>query len=374
MGSIGQITGADELDALEKFREEIADIEFNEYPESHVLLPWLRAHQLDIKNAGTMLRNSMEWRKSMDMDGIFEWKAPEDFVKTFPYNICGFDNDGDQFGVVTWQKWDIQSFLDSVQIDRGEKHIKFFFQQLEIVKKIMKEHSTDEKIITSGALIVDMEGLAMTQFASKDVIEVILAATQTYEANYPGFLKKAIVVNAPKIFTILWSLMKPLLSEATLSTVEIYGFNSDEWKPFLKSFLPVDQIPSRYGGSNTSGQPYNPKDGFKIPPVVFEEFDESEMTTATVLAAQKLDLEYEIVEPGSKMSWSFKSDDYDVAFGVFFNEVELTDFSRVDSHILTQKGQLTCQEAGKYILRFDNTFSWFCPKTFRYAVKIVPPS
>jgi len=363
-----------EMDVVAKFREEIADIEFREHQEPHVLLPWLKAHQMDVKNAGNMLRNSMEWRKKMDMDGILEWEAPEDFQKSFPFQICGFDNDGDQFGVVTWQKWDIQGFLDSIPIDKGEKHIRYFFQQLEIVKKIMKEHSTEEKIISSGALIVDMEGLAITQFAAKEIIEVILATTQTYEANYPYFLKQAIVVNAPKIFTVLWSLMKPFLSEATLATVQIYGFNSDEWKQNLRTFLPVEQIPSRYGGSNTTCKHFDRKQGFRISHDIHEDFPETEMTTASVLACQKLDLEYDVAEAGTKISWGFKSVDYDVGFGVLCDEVEVTDFCRVDSHVLTQKGSIISERPGKYIIRFDNTFSWFSPKTVKYTVKIVPPS
>jgi len=304
----------------------------------------------------------------------FGMEPPEDFQKCFPFQICGFDNDGDQFGVITWQKWDIQGFLDSIPIDKGEKHLRYFFQQLEIVKRIMKEHSTEEKIISSGALVVDMEGLALTQFAAKEIIEVILSATQTFEANYPYFLKRAIVVNAPKIFTVLWSLMKPFLSEATLATVQIYGFNSDEWKQTLRSFLPVEQIPARYGGSNTTCKNFDRKLGFRITHEIYEDFPESEMTTASVLACQKLDLEYDVAEAGTKISWGFKSVDFDVGFGVLCDEVEVTDSCRVDSHVLTQKGAIISERPGKYIIRFDNTFSWFAPKTVKYTVKIVPPS
>jgi len=86
------------------------------------------------------------------------------------------------------------------------------------------------------------------------VIEVVLEATRQYEANYPGFLKKAIVVNTPKVFTMLYSLMRPFLSEETAASVEIYGYY-DDWRGALRACLPVEQLPSRHGGANTTVKP-----------------------------------------------------------------------------------------------------------------------
>lgn len=114
-------------------------------------------------------------------------------------------------GAVTWCKWDIEDFIQAIPVDQGKNHIRYFWQCLETVKKIMRAHSNEEKTIYSGTVIIDMDGLAITQFASREgnlpknlkkvhktkklkfffaVIEVVLEATRQYEANYPGFLKK----------------------------------------------------------------------------------------------------------------------------------------------------------------------------------------
>jgi hypothetical protein len=60
-----------------------------------------------------------------------------------------------------------------------------------------------------GQLKFIFNGAPQFPFFKFAVIEVVLEATRQYEANYPGFLKKAIVVNTPKVFTILYQLMRP---------------------------------------------------------------------------------------------------------------------------------------------------------------------
>ena len=54
---------------------------------------------------------------------------------------------------------------------------------------------------------------------------------------------------APKIFSILFALIKPLLSPVTLAKIKIYGSNSSKWKLALLNNIPADQIPVNYGGT-----------------------------------------------------------------------------------------------------------------------------
>ena len=72
-------------------------------------------------------------------------------------------------GVVTWKKWNVDALLAALYRDGGETHLKYFYQCMEIIHGIHKEHSDPpHKIVNQGIVIVDMEGLAVTQFASKE--------------------------------------------------------------------------------------------------------------------------------------------------------------------------------------------------------------
>lgn len=366
---------AETIDVLQQFREMIHDLDLDDHRKSDAeLMRWIRARAMDLNGAEKMLRRSIEWRKEDKIDTVLNWDPPQHFLVDFPFQISGFDHDGDQFGVVTYSKWNIQSFLDAVPVNKAEVHMRYFWKALEIVKQIMIHHSTEEKQIYSGIVIVDLEGLAISQFIHRyDILAVILDATRKYEANYPGFLKKAVVVNTPKLFTMLWSLMTPFLSEETLSCVDIYGYY-DDWRTVLRDLLPHDQLPSRYGGANTSTKNFDQSLGYRVIPSLPVTLDEKDLKPTNVPAGQKLDLDYEIVNPGTVLSWAFKTDGYDIGFGVFYcsdgGEVEVVDFCRVDSHILLQKGSYKCDNPGKYIVRFDNISSWITPKSLHYCVKM----
>ena len=55
----------------------------------------------------------------------------------------------------------------------------------------------------------------------------------------------------------------------------------------------------------------------------------------------------------SLCSWSFKTDDKDIGFGVHHKSVdgdkekEVLPVTRVDSHLMEQDGSLVCEQAGK---------------------------
>ncbi len=67
-----------------------------------------------------------------------------------------------------------------------------------------------------------------------------------------------IFLTAPKIFDLLFSLVKPLLSEKTLSKLSIFGNDPDIWKPALLAEIPAEILPVSYGGTMTDPIDGNP--------------------------------------------------------------------------------------------------------------------
>ena len=78
-----------------------------------------------------------------------------------------------------------------------------------------------------------------------------LETTKIFEANYPERLKACIIVNAPKIFSILFSLIKPLLTARTMAKLQIHASNAAKWKVALLNNVPADQLPTKYGGTKS---------------------------------------------------------------------------------------------------------------------------
>ena len=61
---------------------------------------------------------------------------------------------------------------------------------------------------------------------------------------------------APKLFTLLWNVIKPVLHKVTVDKVRIFGCDPNEWKAALLEEIEADQLPVIYGGTLT-----DPKDG-----------------------------------------------------------------------------------------------------------------
>jgi hypothetical protein len=83
----------------------------------------------------------------------------------------------------------------------------------------------------------------------KEVVEIIIEAARSFEANYPETLKSGFNINCPKVFAVLFNIIKPFLSERTLSKIKIYDSNATKWRPELLKVVPEPLLPKMYGGS-----------------------------------------------------------------------------------------------------------------------------
>jgi hypothetical protein len=82
-------------------------------------------------------------------------------------------------------------------------------------------------------------------------VETTLQLLQISESKYPELLRCVFVINAPKIFAILYSMIKPFMHEKTKNKVQIYSHDSSIWKAALLAEIDPDQLPVCYGGTMT---------------------------------------------------------------------------------------------------------------------------
>lgn len=70
-----------------------------------------------------------------------------------------------------------------------------------------------------------------------------------YEAHYPGLMIKTICINCPRIFSMLWKVLKPLLSQKTQEAILIRGSNRKEWEVDVRNQIDPKYIKIQYGGT-----------------------------------------------------------------------------------------------------------------------------
>jgi len=97
--------------------------------------------------------------------------------------------------------------------------------------------------------IVDMEGYSYKELMYKPGLDYILQTQKIFDENYPEMLHSVIIINAPRVFSVLFNLVKPLISKETQAKMSVYGPNEDEWKAVIREKFDVTKFPKRWGGS-----------------------------------------------------------------------------------------------------------------------------
>ncbi|XP_015191506.1 PREDICTED: SEC14-like protein 3 [Polistes dominula] len=372
--------------ALMKFRKVMAD-SLQPHHNDQFLIRWLKARNWNVEAAEKMLRNSLKWRKQWEVDKLVEYDEPEVMKKYGPHGICGFDKEGSPVIVVIFGEFDIYGTLHVITKKQLIKTvIKYLERYVKIADEQSKKHGFKAGQLTA---IFDLEGFNLKPYLWRPATETILTCLQLYEANYPEILKVCYLINAPKVFSIGFSIAKKFLNDYTISKLHVFRPDPTKWKPAILQQISPDQLPACYGGTlkDPDGNPRLITKiciGGKIPKEMYldkvEESDESsEYTTVTIRKGDKIKLSLDSSEEGSILSWDFRTEDNDIKFGILKEDAsgkmtEAVPFTKINAHLLNEIGFLTCEKLAKYFVIFDNSYSILKSKKIHYCIRMLPPT
>jgi len=240
-----------EIAALQKFKPRVSDVlpdEYNRKDEN--LIRWLRARDLDLNKAEELLRKSMQWREDNKIESILESGMNAESSKLFPFNYDGKDKEGRLVVTVPFGEWDIR---DSVEKDGPERFTHYTKQMLEMVNRKVREiHEKENNNQPRGiryTIICDYAEFSLRQMANMKSVNTILNIVGVYEAHYPETMQTAFIINAPSAFSILFNLMKPLMTGRTLNKIKIFNSTRENWEPEVLKAIDASQLRPRYGGT-----------------------------------------------------------------------------------------------------------------------------
>jgi hypothetical protein len=170
-----------------------------------------------------------------------------------PYHILGRDKAGRTVIEVPFGKWNVRGIVSTL----GET--EFFHYTNQYFERIMAniqssqelDPNDDEKVMirSQAVFLFDLEGYSYSQLASVKSLQSTLDCVTKYERYYPEILAFAILINAPKIFSLLYAMVKPLLPPNTVTKIKIFGSDKESWTPVIKNLIDNDQIGTNYGGT-----------------------------------------------------------------------------------------------------------------------------
>lgn len=367
---------------LMKFRRSLQDV-LKPHHNDEYLLRWLRARNWNLDASEKMLRQSLKWRQEWGVDGSLKtWQPPEAIAKYQPSGTTGYDKDGAPVIVVVFGGLDIVGMLHSAA---KQDLIRATVQILERNMDLSAKTGQNQVCV-----IFDMENWSLKQYAWRPAAEVVIQLIQMYSNNYPEILKACFIINAPRIFSVAFNIVKKFMDEYTISKIQIHGSNSNKWKKAILQNITPENLPAHYGGSLTDpdGNPkYTTKvqQGGKIPETYYlknlqtgDPDSESEYTSVTVKKGDKLVVRIKCEEEGAFLRWDFKTDNHDIKFGITATDAvghstPAIQHARVSAHEFDESGVLTCQAQTTYSVIFDNSYSILRSKKLRYRVYLTPP-
>ncbi|KAB7502607.1 SEC14-like protein 2 [Armadillidium nasatum] len=212
------------------------------------LSKWLIARDWNFEKAEDMLTKSLEWRKKWGMDSIESYSPPEVLKISLSIGEQSELTEEELILIIALVgNFDVRGAIQSsTQGDR----IKYVFKILENALKETRRVAEERGIhLDKNSVIFDMENFSIREFTWRPAMEFVAALLKMYEANYPETLRYAFVINAPRLFSIVYNLVKPFLHENTIRKIRIYGYSG--WKEDILEEVDPDMLPAHFGGNLT---------------------------------------------------------------------------------------------------------------------------
>merc|ERR1719180_471195 len=389
--------------SLEELSEKLQDLQ--PVPPSHELERWLVGAGLSVDQAEKNFRKSLEWRNKAGADYILDWTSPQVLNKYYPGGFAGYDPSSCPVWLIPFGGADMRGMLSCV---RKEEFVDFTIQIIEKSMANMRQKTKELNTpVTQHIFIFDLEGFSLSTATHTPTLDILQRLISIYEANYPETLKAAYVLNAPKVFQIVFRIVKGAVEQKTLSKIQVFG--TEDWKEPLSEAVGLGVLPAKWGGTNSSADicmgdqvPENTKNltsPEELPGM-------AEVNSANVAAGAVFTLRYTFSEE-TKVEWKFRSEGGDIGFSIqkklarlknksgsrkgknssgklkkkeeSFDEnpdaspEDVIDLTRVRSHKEIISGRLKCEAGFTYLLHFDNSHSMFRSKRLQYGINLQGP-
>eukprot|EP00090_Calanus_glacialis_P033491 TRINITY_DN5564_c0_g1_i1.p1 TRINITY_DN5564_c0_g1~~TRINITY_DN5564_c0_g1_i1.p1 ORF type:complete len:748 (-),score=209.54 TRINITY_DN5564_c0_g1_i1:285-2528(-) len=315
---------------LVQLKQCMNELQKGKTPPDPVVLRFLRARDFNVEKGREMLSSSLIWRKKHGVDKIlFEYQEPAVIKDYFPGGWHHYDMEGRPVFVLRLGQMDAKGIIRSV----GEEGLtKLTLHICEEGLKLTEESAHRlNKPISTWTMLLDLEGLNMRHLWRPGV-KALLHIIEICEANYPETLGRVLIIRAPRVFPILWTLVCPLIDETSRGKFLFYAGTDNRGEQFmgpggLKEYVPEERIPDWLGGPAATGIP----EGGLVPKSFYmshQEFEKDQSPgphltdtscyqSISLNKAQVHEVLVQNTDRGSVITWDFDVMRHDVMFCVF---------------------------------------------------------
>lgn len=320
---LGHLTPVQESQ-LVQLRQWLQETHKGKIPKDAHILRFLRARQFNIEKAREMLVHSLAWRKLHNIDHLLNNYQPSAVIqKYYPGGWHFSDKDGRPMYILRLGQMDVKGLMKAVGEEAVLKHVIAVNEE-----GVHRAATATEQLgypVSGCTCIMDLENLSMRHLW-RPGIRALLRIIEMVQANYPETMGRLLIVRAPRVFPVLWTLVSPFIDENTRTKFMIFGGNDYQGPEGITEFIDKKYIPDFLGGDCFCHVP----DGGAVPKSLYmsdEEADKSpdepSLTTDSIYQTAHVVKEYphevliQVPQESSVITWDFDILKGDVTFTVF---------------------------------------------------------
>ncbi|KAJ4701213.1 patellin-3-like [Melia azedarach] len=323
-----------------------------------ILLKFLRARDFKVKDAFTMIKNTVRWRKDFGIDALLEEDLGNELEKVV--FMHGFDKECHPVCYNVFGEFQKKELYQNTFSD-DEKRTKFLRWRIQFLEKSIRKLDFSPSGICT---IVQVNDLKNSPGPGKRELRIATnQALHLLQDNYPEFVAKQVFINVPWWYLAFNRMISPFLTQRTKSKF-VFAGPSKSAETLFKYIAP-EQVPVQYGGLSREGE---------------QEFTTADpVTEVTVKPATKHAIEFPFTETGI-LSWELRVLGWDVSYGAEFipsAEGSYTVIVSKTRKVAPADEPVICDtfkvgEPGKVVLTIDNQSSK--KKKLLYRSKTKPSS
>ncbi|KAJ7274579.1 CRAL-TRIO domain-containing protein [Mycena haematopus] len=248
-GRLGNLT-IPQQHALEKLKKELIaeEIYIENEPRMNdaTLLRFLRARKFDVPKAKEMFRDNEQWRKDFGVDDIVQnFDFPERVVvdKYYPQYYHKHDKDGRPVYIERLGLLDLKALYAATTQERQIKRFVLEYEKF-LTDRLPACAAAAGHPVETSCTIMDLQNVSLSNFYR--VKDYVMQAAKIGQDHYPECMGKFYIINAPFMFSTVWSFIKPWLDEVTVAKIDILG---SAYKDKLLAQIAADDLPKQFGGN-----------------------------------------------------------------------------------------------------------------------------
>ncbi|KAI3673060.1 hypothetical protein L6452_39170 [Arctium lappa] len=305
-----------------------------------ILLKFLRARDFKVKDAFSMLKNVVAWRKEFGIESLMDEDLGTEQEKVV--FMHGVDKEGHPVCYNAYGEYQNKELYQET-FSNDEKRKKFLRWRIQFLEKSIRKLDFSPDGIST---IVQVNDLKYSPAPFKKELRQVL---QLLQDNYPEFVAKQVFINVPWWYLAFYKMINPFFTQRTKSKFVFAG--PSKTTETLFKYISPELVPVQYGGLSREGE---------------QEFTTNDCITEEII---KPSSQHTIELPAPEtctLTWEARVVGCDVSYGAEFVPNAEDGYT-----IIVQKsrkisgndaesvinGRFKCGEAGKVVLTFYNQSS-----------------